>query len=70
LLRIFFNNLKRIKGEGLRAAAYVIEGGIRFLKIRKELSYTPVTPEIQKLFIEKFKSTHSIFERSTEAQDL
>jgi len=61
LFRIFINNLKRVKGDGLIAASYVIKGGIKFLKMRKNIKCTPVPADVQNFFTKKFASTQSIF---------
>jgi GT2 family glycosyltransferase len=61
LTRLFLNNLKRIKGDGVRAPLYVVQGAIKFLKMRKALVYTPVSNEIQTFFTSQFKSTFPVF---------
>lgn len=60
LFRIFINNLKLVKNEGLSAGSYVLNGSSKFIKMKNEISYTPVSPEIQEFFVEKFRSAHPI----------
>ncbi len=56
LFRIALNNLKVIKYGEWANAWYTLIGIMKFLEIRNSLSYTPVTPEAQKLFAEKFNT--------------
>lgn len=63
LLRVFINNLKLVKSEGFSAGSYVIEGTRKFIKMRNKIIYTPVSPEIQKFFITKFRSAQPVFSK-------
>jgi hypothetical protein len=60
ILRILINNLKLIKSEGVSSAWYVCQGFSKFMKMRSSLVYTPVSPEIQIFFVEKFKSVQPV----------
>lgn len=56
ILRVWMNNLKRAKAGGISTAYYIFLGGVKFLKMRKELSYVPVSEEVQNKFIKSFAS--------------
>ena len=61
LIRVFINNLKFIKREGLQSGYYVVQGGIAYLKLRKRLNKTPVSLKVQDYFANNFWSTKPIF---------
>ena len=61
--RILINNLKLIRSEGFSTGFYILDGSMKFIKMRNEISYTPVSPQIQRFFIEKFRSVHSVFSK-------
>lgn len=62
IIRVWVNNLKIIKTEGLMAAYYSFLGGINFLRTRKDLVPTPVSAESQKYFESYFWGTQPIFD--------
>lgn len=61
LMRVWVNNFKNIKKEGLASAYYTLLGGIEFLKFKNNLSYTPVSTEVQNFYASHFGSTRPIF---------
>ena len=61
ILIMFGNNLKRVKFEGLASAFYDILGFIEFLKFRKSIPYTPVSPAVQRFFVANYNNTHPVF---------
>jgi len=61
LWRVWVNSLKSIKAEGFASGYNVFLGGLEFLKLRKKLAYTPVSPDVQKYYTERFNSTKPIF---------
>lgn len=58
---MFFNNIKKIKHEGLKSAYYDIIGFINFLKFRHKLEHTPVGQEAQQFFADNYMNTHPVF---------
>ena len=60
LSRIFMNNLKFIKREGLLSGYYIFLGGIAFLKLRRTLQRTPVSAEAQEFYSKNFWSTKPV----------
>lgn len=63
LSRVFFNNLKFIKREGLLSGYYIILGTIAFLKLRRRLKRTPVSPGVQDFYSKNFWSTKPVIGR-------
>lgn len=63
VFRVWANNFKSVKAEGLGTGYNVVLGGIEFLKMRKKLDYTPVSSVIQKYYTDRFGSTKPVFER-------
>jgi GT2 family glycosyltransferase len=61
IIRVWINNLRIIKTEGLMSAYYSFLGGIKFLQSRKELALTPVSLEAQNHFAKYFWGTQPIF---------
>lgn len=61
LLRVWVNNMKVIKTEGLMSSWYCFRGGINFIKTRKHLSLTPVSNEAQLKFSKEFWGTQPVF---------
>lgn len=61
LLRMFLNNLKRVKHEGVKPAWYDILGTIEFLKMRKQLEHTPISTGVQHFFTENYLNTFPVF---------
>ena len=59
--RVLFNNLKFIKREGPLSGYHVLVGAFNFLKMRKNLIYTPVTDKTQSFYAQNFWSTKPIF---------
>lgn len=57
LLRVAFNNLKNLKHGEFRYAYYNLIGMFKFLKFRKSLKYTPVSPEAQQFWADRFQTT-------------
>ncbi|QQL50206.1 glycosyltransferase family 2 protein [Mucilaginibacter ginkgonis] len=57
LLRVMINNLKIIKHGDFKNAWYNLIGISKFFSLAKKLSYTPVSPEAQQLFVENFQIT-------------
>ncbi len=57
LFRVAVNNLKLIKNLEFKKAWYNLLGIIQFFKLAKELKYTPVSFEAQKMFAENFVNT-------------
>jgi len=63
LWRVWVNSLKIIKAEGISSSYSVLLGGIKFLKMKKSLVYTPVSLDVQKYYTDRFHSTKPIFEK-------
>lgn len=62
IFRMYVNTLKRIKVHGIKNTYYDFLGGIEFLKMRKSLTYTPVTKEAQDFFVENYTNTFPVFD--------
>jgi GT2 family glycosyltransferase len=64
ITRVSINNFKKLmKGLELKRVWYQLLGISQFLKMRSSLSYTPVSIEVQKLYIQSFPTTRdSAFE--------
>lgn len=61
LNRMWLNGLKSIKSEGIKSAYYTLLGAVQFLQIRKKLTYSPVSAEVQKFYADRFHSTKPVF---------
>lgn len=61
LIRMWFNNLKRIKVDGLSGGYYYILGGLEFLKMRPKLAHTPLNKEVQSFFTNNYMNTFPVF---------
>ncbi len=61
IARMFFNNLKRVKDEGILNAWYDVVGAIEFMKFRATLTHTPVSKEVQQFFAENYNNTFPVF---------
>ena len=61
ILRMFVNNLKRMKNEGVLNGWYDVVGAVKFMAFRSTLAHTPVTKEVQQFFIENYKNTFPVF---------
>jgi GT2 family glycosyltransferase len=61
LIRIILNNLKFAKREGFMSAYYVLLGTFKFFAFKSSLQLTPVSPQTQRYFSERFWSTQSVF---------
>jgi GT2 family glycosyltransferase len=61
ILKMFLNNLKRVKHEGLTSTYYDILGTLQFLKFRHQLEYTPVNKTTQKFFADNYMNTNPVF---------
>ena len=61
IIRMFFNNMKRVKHEGWLNAWYDIIGTAHFIKLRRRLPHTPVSPEVQVFYAENFINTFPVF---------
>ena len=61
ILRVWANNMKLMKAEGFASGYNIILGGMEFLKMRKNLKYTPVSMEVQKYFTDRCEATRPIF---------
>ena len=61
LFRMWANNLKKIKVEGVKHVYYDLVGSIKFLQLRKELSHTPVSLEAQNFFVKNYVNTFPVF---------
>ncbi len=59
--RVALNNLKGVRQLHIKDTWYNILGMVEFLKMRKSLPYTPVSPYSQQLFLELFESTRPVF---------
>ena len=60
LFRIWLNNMKLIRKDGLKTAYYITLAGIEFLKMRKKLKHTPVSEEAQNFLKKYLWSTHPL----------
>ena len=60
ILRMFLNNIKRIKHEGAASAYYDFLGSIEFLKFKHTLVPKPLSPSTQRFFIENYMNTHPV----------
>lgn len=60
IARTLLNNLKFIKREGVRSAYYVLLGAIDFLKLKKKIGQTPVSPATQEFYANRFWSTKPV----------
>lgn len=61
IARMFFNGLKFVLVGGFNHSYYHISGAVKFYKMRKNLSYTPVTPQAQAYYAERFWGTQPVF---------
>jgi GT2 family glycosyltransferase len=61
LFNIAVNSLKIIKNGKLKEIGYAVSGIIGFLRLRKSLTPTPVSADIQKLFLNTFSGTKPAF---------
>ncbi|MGI8636042.1 MAG: glycosyltransferase family 2 protein, partial [Segetibacter sp.] len=48
--RVWVNNMKNMKSEGLASGSNVLLGGIEFFKLSKQLVHTPVSIDVQNYF--------------------
>ena len=62
IARTLLNNLKFIKREGIKSGYYILLGAIEFLKIKKKIGHTPVSPAVQDFYAERFWSTKPVLE--------
>jgi GT2 family glycosyltransferase len=62
LWRVVLNNLKGIRQLNLKETWYNILGMVEFLKIRRSIKQTPVSPYSQQLFLSLFESTRPTFD--------
>lgn len=62
LWRVVLNNLKGIRQLHLKETWYNILGMIEFLKMKKSITQTPVSPYSQQLFLSLFESTRPAFD--------
>lgn len=69
LFRIFINNLKFMKREGLKAGYFILTGSMKFMLMRKILSLTPVSIQAQDFYAAHFWSTKPIFASSRKKHD-
>lgn len=60
LFRIWLNNMKLIQKDGLKTAYYIFLAGIEFLKMRKNLVHTPVSPATENFLKKYLWSTHPL----------
>lgn len=60
IARMWLNNLKRVKTEGLLSGYYYTVGALEFLKMRGLLSHTPVDKKIQQFFIKNYRNTFPV----------
>ncbi|MDQ6812385.1 MAG: glycosyltransferase [Bacteroidota bacterium] len=61
LITVAINHLKSIRKGQFNIAWYNLLGLVAFLKMRKTLSYTPVSPEAQDKFAKIFLATQPVF---------
>lgn len=61
LTRMLINGLKSIKSEGFKSAWYTLQGAFKFLQMRKQLAYSPVSDEVQDFYADNFHSTKPVF---------
>ncbi len=61
LFRMWANNLKRTRAEGIKNTWYDLVGSFKFLQLRKNLTHTPVTPEAQDFFVKHYTNTFPVF---------
>jgi len=59
---MFLNNLKRLRDEDVKSVYYDFLGFIEFLRLKKKLSYTPVSKATQIFFIDNYMNTQPIFQ--------
>ena len=62
LFRVWLNNMKLIQKDGLKTAYYILLAGIGFIKMKKNLSYTPISAEAQNFLKKYLWSTHPLLE--------
>jgi hypothetical protein len=61
--RVWVNNMKNMKSEGIASGYSVLLGGIGFFKLCKQLTHTPVSLNVQNYFTQRFGSTQPIFKK-------
>ncbi len=59
--RVAFNNLKGIRQFNFRDTWYNILGMVEFIRHKKNLTYTPVSPLTQQLFLQLFEPARPVF---------
>lgn len=59
--RVFMNHFKCIKKDGILSGYHAILSGIMFLKMRDQLTHTPVSEEIQRSYIKTFWFYEPVF---------
>lgn len=60
LFRVWVNNFKFVKREGLKSGYYVFLGALEFLKMKKRLIRKPVQKDVQDFYANNFWSTKPI----------
>jgi GT2 family glycosyltransferase len=61
IFRVFLNNIKFMKREGIKTGYYIMLGFWELLKLKKKLKYTPVSKQVQQFYTDNFWSTKPVF---------
>lgn len=57
LTRVFLNNMKGIYRHGIKSISWYYEGWIEFTKLKKKLTHTPVSIDVQNFYSQNYWST-------------
>lgn len=57
LTRVFLNNLRCVSEHGISSVPWYYKALLEFLKLRKQLAYSPVKPEVELFYSKEFWST-------------
>ena len=61
IIRMFFNGLKFILAGGFDHTYYQLIGAFKFMKLRKDIKYTPVSMNVQKFYADNFWGTKPVW---------
>lgn len=61
IIRMFFNNLKRIRYEGILSLYYDVIGALEFWRFRHNLTHEPLSVQAQEFFVKNYMNTNPFF---------